>query len=100
DLEASAAEMVDDGCLLRDRRRIERVELVLGEELLVTGRRRILDVGQEGLERVAIAEVERDHDAMPLALRRAAEIDRLGEARRHRVEFRGRRVRGSADQAE
>src|SRR5205814_653916 len=75
--EARAAEMIDHGLLLRGGRRVEGVELRLAEELAVAGRSGILDVGEEGLEPVAVADIEAHHHTMALAGGGAAEIDRV-----------------------
>ena len=92
DPEARAAEMVDHGLFLRRGRRVEGIELRLAQELAVAGRGRVLDVGQEGLEPLAVADIEAHHHAMPLAAGGAAEIDHVLQMGRERVELARRRV--------
>jgi len=98
DPEARAAEMVDHSLFLRGGRRVEGVELRLAQELAVARRGRILDIGQEGLEPLAVADIEAHHHAMPLAGRGAAEIDRVLQVGREGVGLAGRRqCRGGRD---
>ncbi len=62
-------------------RPVERVELVLREEPMVRGRLRILDVGEEPLEVVAIAKREPHDDAMAVRRVGAPVVDRRRDER-------------------
>jgi len=98
DPEPRLAEMVDHRLLLRLGRRIEGVELILAQELAVAGGGGVLDVGEEGLEPLAVAEIEAHDHAMALGGGGTPEIDRVLQVGRARMELAGRRrCRGGRD---
>ena len=74
--------MRHDRRLVRLGRRVQCVELRLGEELAVSRRGGVLDVGEEGIEVVASAQLEPDDDVMAVGRVRPAVIRRAGEKRR------------------
>ena len=82
DGEPALRQVRDDGRLLGGVGRVERVELVLGEELMVPRRPGILDVREEGLERLPLPERQADDHPMPVGAGGAAAVARAGEERR------------------
>ena len=76
--------MADHGLLLGRGGRVEGVELRLAQELVVARRGRVLDVGEESLERGAVAHIEAHHHVMALGGGRAAEIDHVPQVGRER----------------
>jgi hypothetical protein len=93
--EPARLEMRDDRGFVGLRGRMEGVELGLRQEAMVCRRCGILDLGEERLEAVAIAEREPDDDVMSIRRARPAAIRRRREERREGPGLRN--VRGAGE---
>ena len=77
--EPARSEMRDDGTFVRFQRRVPCVELRLREELVIPRRCGVLNIGEEGIEAGAVAQLEPDDDVMAVGRARAAVIGRDGD---------------------
>src|SRR5262249_37405848 len=88
--ESALLEVRHHGRLVRVGRGVERVELLLAQELPVARRRRILNGGEKRFGRLRVTQREHDYEAMLPARCCRAEVDRLGDEWGQRARIRWR----------